>query len=521
VLAEPTKIEMLNGAAQVKEDKGWALNLCGLRLEGSYEIIRRIGAGSYAEVFLARNLSELHDEHDVVAVKALNTRMRGDIESDLEQTLIDNFALEARTMMGFDHPNIVCVFGCGAGADLDYIPFYYLILEYMPGGSLSQLCRSQPLSLEQTQRYAKQICSALYFAHSHGVLHRDVKPGNIMLSADRRTAKLLDFGTARRLDARGAITIVGTDVYAAPEHYSLSDVPRDELKPTADVYALAKTTYYMLCGESPSSFKQGQVTSLPAVQASHPWAGAVLQALRRATSSNPADRHQTVWDFYEELCGASEATTHTTRPQNYGPYGQHRGRSRIVVDVTPEQHRRYRPELKSLYSRCADKVRSFSAATCDCCGSAWLLLRPLVRKGLVAVGWDCRRTWAHLISLRRTLGVRVATVVIASALVLAITPLILRWWKSIAPAGAHAPGTLNQSDDTTAFTLTDVNVRYGPSGKTMKVGLAEKGSRLRVVSFSEDRNWCDVEIIEHGREKEDKTSADRGWVAKRYLSFNR
>jgi serine/threonine protein kinase len=167
--------------------------------------------------------------------------------------------------------------------------------------------------------------------------------GGLPLSAHKK-----HFGTARRLDTASSITKVGTDTYAAPEHYPLYDITKGELTPAADVYGLAKTVYYMLCGSSPSAFRQRPISALPSPIMNQLWAGWVLQVLRRATSSSPAERPQSVREFFEELAAASELTVHTSHRRDHESSKYMRDPSRIIIAVTPEPPRNYWLEFKSL-----------------------------------------------------------------------------------------------------------------------------------------------------------------------------
>lgn len=515
------KETMRYSAAQMAEEKGWLLNLAGLRIDARFEIVKRIGVGSYAEIYFGRNLAPLTGEPEAIVLKALNPILHGTIEPDLERTLIENIALEAQTMKGFDHTNIVRLFGYGGALDHDGRQFHYLVLEYMPGGSLSQLCGSQPPSFKQALDYTRQICAALSYAHSRGVLHRDVKPSNIMLSSDRRTAKLLDFGTARLLDASGSITKVGTDLYAAPEHYSLSDVTEDDLTPAADVYALAKTVYYMLCGTSPALFKQRQITSLPAHLTDQAWAGGVLRVLRRGTSGSPRARHQSALEFYEELRASSELTLHSPRHRDDAPPVYDRTGSRIVIDATPKPPRDYRAEVNAFCVMGADYASRSAIFIARCSEAVWRWAHPGLRSSQTMLARTCRRAWQRLTAPPHKLFIRIAVVIALSLTLLVATPHVLRWWRTQQSSGGRGQGEEQNSSTIQATASTDINIRSGPHGRTQKIGLAERGSRVRILSFSDDQKWCEIVVLQHGRDKKDPSSADRGWVRRIYLTFDK
>lgn len=511
---------MRNSAAQVVEEKGWLLNLEGLRLDDHLEVTRRINCGSYAEIYLARNAAPRTDEPDIVIVKALNLLLHGALESDLERTLIENIALEAQTMGSFNHEHIARLFGCGSALDDDGRQFYYLILEYLPGGSLAQFCRAQPLSYERTLDYTKQICAALSYAHAQGVLHRDIKPNNIMLSANRRTAKVLDFGTARLLHAAGSITKVGTDLYAAPEHFSLHHTTKDELTPSADVYALAKTVYFMLCGESPSLFKQQQIASLSVHVSGDPRAAHLLRVLKKATSPHPANRHQSVQEFFNDLCGLSEETVCSTRQWDGAASAQRRAQSRIIVEIAEKPVRDYWAETKNFAAASAGHAARSSVLVAECLKALWKWIHPLLRKGGHTLAQVSRYLWTQLSAISTGTLVRVAAVLTIFMVMLVASFSILKLWNSQPFSETQKQGVIKPVGGGEAIANTDINLRSKASGKSKSVGLVEKNSRVRILSSSADQNWCEIEVLQHGREKEKPSSADRGWVNRVNLTFD-
>src|SRR5205085_6605799 len=167
---------MTDNAAQIMTDDVGLLNLRGLQLDGRFLIERRLTRGSYAEIYLARNLSPQAAEPETLIVKALNLWLQGEPEAALARTLIENIALEAQTMQSFRHEHIARLFAYGRALDLNGRQFYYLILEYVPGGNLAQLCNARPLTFEQTLSYTVQLSAALAYAHAREAVHRDAKP---------------------------------------------------------------------------------------------------------------------------------------------------------------------------------------------------------------------------------------------------------------------------------------------------------------------------------------------------------
>src|ERR1043166_2949789 len=290
-------------------------------LDGRYVIRDCLGRGSYSEVYVADDLAASDGSPRTVVIKALNTNLQGVPDPELERTLVENFRNEAIALDRVRHPNIISRLGHGTAIDLQGRTFHSLVLEYLPGGDLQALVLRNPLPLDGALFYLEQVCAGLAHAHRHGVIHRDIKPQNLLLTADQRTVKIADFGVAKIEAGEGLITRVGTEVYAAPEHHPLATPgPLDtssltlrvvQLTPAADIYSLAKTTYMLLTGESPRRFSQRPVTSLPDQFANEEWSRYVLRVLERATQRNPEKRHQTVEDFWRDI---KDATMTQTRP---------------------------------------------------------------------------------------------------------------------------------------------------------------------------------------------------------------
>jgi serine/threonine-protein kinase len=286
-----------------------------LKLENSlvddrYEVVERLSRGSFAEIFVARDREAGGME---VALKALNTSLQGTPDADLERTLIENFQNEAVALDAVRHPHVILRWGHGAAADLRGTPFYYLSLEYMPGGDLLQLCRARPgnaLPLDEALLYFKQACEALAYAHEKGIIHRDLKPNNFLLSADRRTLKIADFGVAKIATGEdNEITRVGADIYAPPEHHPSEageasgdgGGARSRLTASADIYSLAKSFYTTVCGRPPSQFTCDPITHLPADSINESVKARLLEVLRRATDDDPAARYASVIEFWSDL----------------------------------------------------------------------------------------------------------------------------------------------------------------------------------------------------------------------------
>src|SRR6202049_4929796 len=218
--------------------------LPGRRL-GPYEILSSIGAGGMGEVYRARDTRL----DRIVAIKVLPTHLADRSE------LRERFEREARTIASLNHPHICTLFDIGHQDGTDF-----LVMEYLEGETLAQRLLKGPLALEQVLQYAIEIADALDKAHRKGVTHRDLKPGNIMMT--KSGTKLLDFGLAKLkqevapaanplsqlptaidpLTAQGII--VGTLQYMAPEQ-----LEGKEVDARTDIFAFGVVVYEMATGK--------------------------------------------------------------------------------------------------------------------------------------------------------------------------------------------------------------------------------------------------------------------------------
>lgn len=289
------------------------LNLYRTLLAERYAIQRRLNRGKYAELFLAED--RVHQR--AVVIKALNPDLEETVDAELERKLIENFANEAHLLDLVRHPHIIQRLDAGTALDRDNTGFNYLVLEYMVGGDLLKHCQehypgsAMPLGLALL--YSKQACEALAYAHSRGVIHRDLKPNNLLLSADARVLKVADFGVAKLAaiaELDDEMTRVGSPIYAPPEHHPDNYESSDEdLTPSADVYSLAKTFYTVIAGEPPRQFRRKPITALPPALSAQAWSKDLLDILRCATDDKVENRYQGMSEFWDELSSLS-----ATRP---------------------------------------------------------------------------------------------------------------------------------------------------------------------------------------------------------------
>ena len=510
------------------------LKLLQTRLDGRYDIEQCLGRGSYAEIYVARDHAATDESLQEVVIKALNVLLQGVPDTELERTLIENFQNEAVALDRVRHPHVINRLGHGTAIDLTGKPFHYIVLEYLSGGDLAVLCRAGRLPVEQAMLYLEQVCAGLAHAHSHGVIHRDIKPQNLLLTADCQVVKIADFGVAKTDLGNEDITRVGTNIYAAPEHNPLVQtgqldtaslpIMRGRLTPAADIYSLAKTTYAVLTGEAPRRFAQHSITELPESVSHEFWADSVLKVLRRATQTRPTDRYQTVEEFWEEL---RDAAMPPTRPLNPAEAAS-RGRPSADLDtvVVPQAPPRASFEMTTnLPGRFPGNgvrpARIVVPVSSD--NEAQQMLLPVQRPkaaeiiaGMPDAPVVKRRPVTPAAPKPRS---RMAGLVVAILLVAAFAGMLFatqlyirsRWTQQTPPRVVTVVGR-------EAVTTTDLNLRPDPSSANDPIGLAEVGSRVRILSTN--GNWCEVEVIQHGRPKIEPISSDRGWVSKRFLDFN-
>lgn len=221
-----------------------ARSLLGLRV-GAYELVRVIASGGMGSVYVAQRADGQYEQE--VAVKLINHRMAS-------QAAIRQFLVERQTLARLAHPNIARMLDGGLAED----GMPYLVMEYVVGKPIDRYCKERKLPTETKLRLFRTVCSAVHYAHRHLVIHRDLKPGNILVTADGEP-KLLDFGIAKLVtpagipdasDLSSSETRILTPEYASPEQL------RGEPVTTAtDIYSLGVTFYEVLTGHRPHRLK--------------------------------------------------------------------------------------------------------------------------------------------------------------------------------------------------------------------------------------------------------------------------
>jgi serine/threonine protein kinase len=262
------------------------------RTLGQYQIVAEIGRGGMAVVYKAYQESL----NRYVAVKVLREELARD------RQFVARFHREAVAVARLNHPNILQVYDTGVVHGI-----YYIVMDYVDGRSLESLLARGPLPMERAIAIAVQLAEALAYAHRQGLVHRDVKPGNILLTRSGQPL-LTDFGIAKALDGATRLTqtgmSIGTPAYMAPEQ--IQGQPADN---RTDIYALGIVLYEMLTGVAPFSaptpvgviYKQMNEPPPPLRQMNSrvpAWLEAVVD---KALSKNPLDRYQRVDDLAQVL----------------------------------------------------------------------------------------------------------------------------------------------------------------------------------------------------------------------------
>jgi eukaryotic-like serine/threonine-protein kinase len=208
---------------------------------GPYKIVREIGRGGMGAVYLA----ERDDEHyrQQVAIKLIKPGLGG-------EPIQRRFRNEMQILAELNHANIARLFDGGETAD--GLP--YLVMEYVEGSPINQYCDEKQLSIQQRLNLFCTVCAAVQYAHQHLVIHRDIKPGNILVTSEG-VPKLVDFGIAKLLD-RATPDLTATAMSFMTPHYASPEQLRGESVTTAtDVYSLGVVLYELLSGRSPYRFK--------------------------------------------------------------------------------------------------------------------------------------------------------------------------------------------------------------------------------------------------------------------------
>jgi serine/threonine protein kinase len=309
-------------------------------INGRYRVEGRLGVGGMSTVLLA--LDERLERH--VAVKLLAEHLADD------PTFVSRFRREALAAARLVHPNIVQVFDSGFDESAHQ---HFIVMEYVPGQSCAEILRDRGhLDVEQAVDIVVQACRGLDYAHRNGVVHRDVKPGNLLVS-ESGVVKLADFGIARAT-GQSSITqvgsVLGTAAYLSPEQ-----ARGEEAGPQADLYSLGVVAYQLLSGRLPYeanslselALKQQRESPIP-LQRINPHVRTTLsEAVAVSISVVPEERPRTAGEFSEMIVDGAAGIS----PWSDDAPTRHIGKSGAATRVLPAQQRNHPTQETMVVSR--------------------------------------------------------------------------------------------------------------------------------------------------------------------------
>jgi serine/threonine protein kinase len=274
---------------------------------GRYRIESRLGAGGMSTVFRA---------HDTVLERPVAVKLLAEHLAE-DEAFVARFRREALAAARLQHPNIVQVFDSGEDPDSGR---HYIVMEYVDGPSCADLLRQHRMfDSEDTVRIVRDACHGLDYAHRAGVIHRDVKPGNLLVSNDSGTTKLADFGIAKAAEQTRITqvgSVLGTAAYLSPEQAA-----GEEAGAASDIYSLGVCAYQFLTGRLPHEYgsltelalKQQQETAPPVTDFRPDVPPELDRAVRASLERDPARRYDNALDMARALeAGLHGDTTDVT-----------------------------------------------------------------------------------------------------------------------------------------------------------------------------------------------------------------
>jgi serine/threonine-protein kinase len=321
--------------------------MSSVEIAGRYRIEGRLGFGGMSTVHLALDL-RLERQ---VAVKLLAEHLAED------PTFVSRFQREAQAAARLVHPNIVQVFDSGQDETTGQ---YFIVMEYIEGQSCAEILRDDGwVDVDEAIAIIDQACEGLHYAHRHGVVHRDVKPGNL-LRAREGDVKLADFGIAKATE-QSSITqvgsVLGTAAYLAPEQ-----ARGEEAGPRADLYALGVVTYQLISGRLPYEASSLTELALKQQQETPPLLDTLVaavspqlaEAVAISLALDPEDRYQTAREMGRALSDGADGIAPAARPGSRAspateatsvlsagrrPAAREPGRTAVTSAVTPRKPR--------------------------------------------------------------------------------------------------------------------------------------------------------------------------------------
>ncbi|MGH7860821.1 MAG: serine/threonine-protein kinase, partial [Candidatus Dormibacteraceae bacterium] len=266
--------------------------MIGRTLNEIFRVADLVGAGGFADVYLGRDLRT----NTVVAIKVLHEHFTRDPK------IVERFLREAKIAEVLDEPHVVRVLGSGQDDDTRYI-----VMEYVQGLTLADMVhRNGPMAVDEAVGYVRQMLHALGHAHLHGIIHRDIKPQNVMVVAGGQV-KVMDFGIAKDVDAGGGsqtTMYLGTPRYMSPEQANGAPA-----SPRSDLYAVTITLYELLTGQPPfSANTPWQILNLQMTAAPPPITSArsdvpvtIQQVIAKGLEKDPTRRFQSAEEMIDAL----------------------------------------------------------------------------------------------------------------------------------------------------------------------------------------------------------------------------
>jgi len=261
---------------------------------GPYELIEKIGEGAMGQVFTAWDAARQHN----VAVKILPRQLA------LDQEFLERFKREVKLLAQLDHPHIVAFYDSGTQGGL-----FYLVMEYVDGGDLTKKLRKETrLAEPEALRIAREMALALAQAHGKGMIHRDIKPDNVLLTKDGMS-KISDFGLAKPTEDNQKLTAagfsIGTPFYISPEQA----LGKEKVDPRCDLYSLGATLFHMLTGRVPFVHASSTQVMVMHVQNPPPDPRSINPAISRGAAQlilkllakDPDQRHQSAQELAQVI----------------------------------------------------------------------------------------------------------------------------------------------------------------------------------------------------------------------------